>query len=180
MDMNLILASIGVFLGSNPVACGNFAGGKEVSGSLWQCENHHQWRAGVGCSFRLNIVEYAVGEWCISVIGMWWKRFVRTVQVSSVLEGGGEILPSEVPHFSRKQQTGPLASGLPGEGEGRHVHQGARKRARRERVGVRGHLQQERGHLHQGVYRGIASRRAHGLHPRFVCADQDTEIRDGL
>ena len=51
-----------------------------------------------------------------------------------VVEGGGEILPSEIPHFSRKQV-------------------------------------QERGYVYQRVYRGIAQRRAHGLYPRFLCAD---------
>ena len=78
-----------------------------------------------------------------------------------VVEGGGEILPSEIPHFSRKQV----------QDHWRHGHQNRRVRTRRQRVGVRGYLQQERGYVYQRVYRGIAQGRAHGLHPRFLCAD---------
>ena len=39
----------------------------------------------------------------LSSPGLWRKRLVRTMQVSSAGRGG-EILPSELPHFSRKQE----------------------------------------------------------------------------
>ena len=80
-----------------------------------------------------------------------------------VLSGGGEILPTETVHFSRKQQK---------EGwQERPRPQDGRSRARRQGMGVRSHLQQERRYLHQGVQGTAASGRAHELRAGFVRTD---------
>ena len=96
-----------------------------------------------------------------------------------VLEGGGEILPTETGFFSRKEQAD-------------HWRLGCQVKVKQdmsikidesilgERVGVRGDLEQERGYVYQRVYRGFASGRTHGLCAGFVCPDQDSRFLDGL
>ena len=39
-----------------------------------------------------------------------------------VKDGGGEILPTEAPHFSRKEIAEGMAFGMPGQGLRRHGH----------------------------------------------------------
>ena len=88
-----------------------------------------------------------------------------------VMEGGGEILPSETPHFSRKQIQDHWRLGCQVKVKGDMAIKGSRKRTGRERVGVRGYLQQECGYVHQRVHRCFAQRRAHGFRSGFLCAD---------
>jgi len=72
---------------------------------------------------------------------------------AQVLEGGGEILPTEKGFFSRKQT---LASGMSVQSEGRYGRSGSGRSFRCKGMGMRSHLQQERGYFHQRVYRGVA------------------------
>ena len=73
-----------------------------------------------------------------------------------VLSGGGEILDVEKQHFTQGSAQ-PLPSGLPVQGERRPGGGCARIRARRERVGVHRHQQQERQLVHQRVHRSSSS-----------------------
>ncbi len=84
-----------------------------------------------------------------------------------VTEGGGEILPTEAVHFTRKENQGQLAPRMPGESEKRHRYQGTRLGARHQGIRVYRGIEQQRGHLHQRVHRGSSRRRTHELHPRI-------------
>ncbi len=70
-----------------------------------------------------------------------------------VLEGGGEILPSEIPHFSRKQQQDHWRLGCQVKVKGDMAIKIDEVCTGRERVGVRGYLQQECGYVYQRVHR---------------------------
>ena len=90
-----------------------------------------------------------------------------------VLEGGGEILPTETGFFSRKQQAD-------------HWRLGCQVKVKQdmsikidesilgERVGVRGYLKQECSNFYQRVYRSSAEGRTHGLCSGLLCTDQDS------
>ena len=89
---------------------------------------------------------------------------------AQVLEGGGEILPTEKGFFSRKQikehwrlacqckVKEDMVVQVPDEVFGRSEERRVGKECsfRCKGMGMRSHLQQERGYFHQRVYRGVA------------------------
>ena len=85
-----------------------------------------------------------------------------------VVEGGGEILPSEVSHFSRKQQKDHWRLGCQVKVKGDMAI-----KVCNGRKGIRmyGYLQQERGYLYQGVQGAVAQGCAHGLYSGFIRTD---------
>ena len=87
-----------------------------------------------------------------------------------VMEGGGEILPSETPHFSRKQIQDHWRLGCQVKVKGDMAIK-VPESVLGVKEGVRGYLQQECGYVHQRVHRCIAQRRAHGFRSGFLCAD---------
>ncbi len=101
--MNLILASIGVFPCGYSVACCYLAGCQKFlvpSGNVKLTINGEKELEVASGSTLLNTLSVN-GIFLSSACGGKGSCGQCKCQV---LEGGGEILPSEVPHFSRKQQ----------------------------------------------------------------------------
>ena len=143
MDMNMILASIGVFLAVVLLLVVILLVAKNFlvpSGNVKLTINGDKELEVASGSTLLNTLSVN-GVFLSSACGGKGSCGQCKCQV---VEGGGEILPSEIPHFSRKQIQDHWRLGCQG------------VCTRRKRVGVRGHLQQERGYVHQGVYRCIA------------------------
>ena len=83
-------------------------------------------------------------------------------------EGGGEALPTEKVHFSRK------ASWLSSEGQKRHETHCPRISTRSQGMGMRGNIQQECCHIYQRIHRCLAKRRAYGFLARLLRTNQDS------
>lgn len=71
MDMNLILASIGVFLGIILLLVVILLVAT-VSYSERQSKDNYQWRERTGSRTRFNFAEHPVCQWHLPVIGLWW------------------------------------------------------------------------------------------------------------
>ena len=87
MDMNLILASIGVFLVVVLLLVVILLVAKKFlvpSGNVKLTINGER---GTGGRLRLYFAQHPVGEWGLSLLGLWRKRLVRTMQVSSAGRG---------------------------------------------------------------------------------------------
>ena len=102
-----------------------------------------------------------------------------------VLSGGGEILDSERPHFTRKQIKENWRLGCQCKVKGDMSVKVPRVCDGRQGVGVHRAFQQERLLLHQGVQGGPAPGRAHGLRagsyaqikiPAYDCIDYDKDF----
>ncbi len=87
------------------------------------------------------------------------------------MEGGGEILPSETRTSAVNNRQDHWRLGCQVKVKGDMAIKIDESCTGCERVGMRGYLQQERGYVHQRVYRGFAHRRTHGLRSGFVCPD---------
>lgn len=75
-----------------------------------------------------------------------------------VIEGGGEILPTEAPYFSRKAIAENWRLGCQVKVKGDMVNQGARRGLRHQEVGMRSGLELQRGQLYQGIRGEVAGR----------------------
>ena len=75
---------------------------------------------------------------------------------AQVLEGGGEILPTEKGFFSRKQIKEHWRLACQCKVKRRYGRSGSGRSFRCKGMGMRSHFQQERGYFHQRVYRGVA------------------------
>ena len=156
MDMNFILASIGVFLVTILVLVVILLVAKNflvASGNVKLTINGDKEMEVESGSTLLNTLAVN-GVFLPSACGGKGSCGQCKCQV---VEGGGEILPSEVSHFSRKQQKD-------------HWRLGCQVKVKGD-MAIKGYLQQERGYLYQGVQGAVAQGCAHGLYSGFIRTD---------
>ena len=112
----------------------------------------------------------------VSAFCLWWQRLVRPVQMPC-----GGRRRNDSTHRSRilhpQADSGPLALGVPGEGEGKSENRGAAVDSEREGIRMHGGQQPQRGHFYQGVQGAAACWRTHGLRAWLIRTNQDTEVR---
>ena len=97
-----------------------------------------------------------------------------------VFEGGGEILPTEVGFFNRKQIKDGWRLGCQVKVKDNLKIKVAESALSVKKLGVRGDFQQERGHLHQGIRGQAPRRRAPRVQERRVHTDRHSGISPEL
>ena len=94
-----------------------------------------------------------------------------------VVEGGGDILPTELSLVSRKGARRADSPGLPGQGQAGYGHPHTGRDFQHPEVHRHRGLQRQRGHLHQGACHQTGPRPDDPIQSRGVHADRHPRIR---